>query len=90
MASGGTKIYCPHCKEFRVCESVSVTRDKVYRSRPRRKFLNGIMAFLRVRSCSVCLNDFVTAEIPYESLKLASEKLSEIRTSVNGALGVEE
>ena len=48
------------------------------------------MAFLRVRIGSVCSRDFIAAEIPFESLKIASEKLEEIRTSVNGALGAEE
>lgn len=74
----GTKVYCPECNAFRYCESISFTHAPAHSSRPRRKYLGGIMAFLRYRQCNECSHKFVTGEVPLENIKRSTEFEAEL------------
>lgn len=64
MASHGTKIYCPNCKDFTVCKAISPT--KIGKPKARRwlvKDYSDISWFRRGRQCIVCSQKFISAEI---------------------------
>lgn len=61
---GGTKMYCPNCKQIQVCQAVP--RSSVgLESAQRILFLehSDIQWFRRVRQCLECDHVFVTAEV---------------------------
>ena len=64
VKQNGTKIYCPHCREIRVCQ-VPQTRGGGLRSSQNVHYPNhpDIQWFRRERFCNDCSNIFVTAEV---------------------------
>lgn len=75
----GTKVFCPKCGDFTFCKSISISDTPFSNSRPRRKYLTGVMAFKRYRSCHTCGHEFVTAEIPFEEVEKVSSLLSKLK-----------
>jgi hypothetical protein len=74
----GTKIYCPSCKDYSLCESLPFSEAPEHRSRPPKGHIDGVKVFLRFRFCNKCQNTFTTAELPFESVKKATELIQEI------------
>jgi hypothetical protein len=64
MAKVGTKVYCPACKSFNICQAVSPTKaGKPKAQRWYRTDHEDISWFRRARRCSQCGTVFLTAEI---------------------------
>jgi ribosomal protein L44E len=76
----GTKIYCPSCKDYSLCESLPFNEAPEMKSRFPRTHLDGVKVFLRLRFCNKCSHTFTTAEVPFESIKKASELFQEIES----------
>lgn len=75
----GTKVFCPACDEYTFCESIPINQMNVYRSRPGTRVLSGVLPFLRVRRCNTCKEKFVTAEVPYESVKKTTDYIKQLK-----------
>lgn len=70
MAKGGTKIYCPSCREFSVCKAVSPTAlGKPKAQRWYRTDYQDISWFRRARLCLSCKKAFLSAEIDEKLLE---------------------
>lgn len=76
----GTKVFCPTCDEYTFCESIPINQLNVYRSRPGQRVLSGVQPFLRVRHCNACKGKFVTAEVPYESIKKTTDYIKQLKS----------
>ncbi len=64
MSIGGTKIYCPNCKEFSVCKAISPSvLGKPVARRWYETDFNDIAWFRRARKCLNCSYEFLTSEV---------------------------
>ncbi|RZS41885.1 hypothetical protein EV673_0200 [Limnobacter thiooxidans] len=76
---GGTKKYCPHCKQVRVCAAVNPTQlgfksgQRWYRSQH-----SDIQYFRRGQVCQTCQHKWPSAEIPEQFL----DELVELRNAL--------
>ncbi|WP_300464464.1 hypothetical protein [Desulfobacula sp.] len=64
--SGGTKMYCPKCKEIRVCKAIPINDidwEQKNAQRWYRKDHPDINWFRRGRECLECEHHFITSEI---------------------------
>ncbi len=82
MIKGGTKIYCPFCKEFQECQRIDLPHrdweDKDQRKQyPEHKDLAW---FERQRKCLECKNQFTTVEIDKDVL----DELIKLRATFDG------
>ena len=76
---GGTRIFCPFCKKFEVCKSVSTTLlGEKSGQRWRRVDHSDIQWFRRGRECLTCSTQFITAEIDEDFL----EELVQLRDAL--------
>ncbi|EGR1514592.1 hypothetical protein D6089_22685 [Vibrio vulnificus] len=76
---GGTKMYCPSCKEIEVCTAIPLTSlGKTSGQRWYREDHEDINWFRRGRECQGCGHDFVTAEIDEEFV----DELVELRDAL--------
>lgn len=79
MAKGGTRIYCPRCKEFTVCQALSPRAlGEPKHRRWHRTAHRDISWFRRARRCATCGHKFLSAEIEETLL----EELTELRALV--------
>ena len=70
MAKGGTKIYCPNCREFSVCKAVSPTAlGKPKAQRWYRTDYQDISWFRRARLCLSGEKTFLSAELDEKLLE---------------------
>lgn len=76
VEQGGTQMWCPTCKEIRICAAIPLTRIG-YKSGQRwyKTDHPDINWFRRGRECMTCGHEFVTAEMNEEFL----EELVELR-----------
>lgn len=66
-AQGGTKLWCPHCREVRVCEAKNPgILGKPVGQRWYREGHTDIQWFRRGRICQTCFHKFFTAELDEE------------------------
>lgn len=86
MAKGGTKVYCPRCKEFRTCRALPPPRlGKPKGRRWYRTDYRDIAWFRRVRECGICGHGFLSAETEealLEELAELRERLAEKHTQI--------
>lgn len=76
MPKGGTKLFCPFCKEFTVCKAMSPTAiGQPKAQRWYRTDYQDIYWFRRARQCLTCKKIFLTAEIH----EVLLEELIELR-----------
>lgn len=67
IAQGGTKLWCPHCREVRVCEAKNPgAMGKPAGQRWWRTGHYDIQWFRRGRTCQTCRRRFFTAELHEE------------------------
>jgi hypothetical protein len=77
--NGGTKMYCPHCKDIAVCSAIPLSN--VGESSGQRKYMSkypDINLFQRARRCNTCSEEFLTAEVDDRFL----EELIELRDAL--------
>lgn len=78
--NGGTKMYCPYCKETTICSAMPLTQlGKRSGQRWHRTDHEDIHWFRRGRLCLTCYNDFITSEIDEEFI----EELVELRDALS-------
>ena len=79
MPNGGTKLFCPSCRDFAVCKALSPTAlGEPKAQRWYRTDQQDIYWFRRARQCLTCTKIFLTAEI-HEALL---EELIELRETL--------
>lgn len=75
---GGTKIHCPFCKDFRVCERIDLSNFDQFNSylgnfsdkqREAHWKYSDLSYFMRGRECKICQRKFITVEIHEAALK---------------------
>jgi hypothetical protein len=79
VPQGGTRMYCPHCRDIRVCKGLSPTdlgmpsEQRMYQEE-----YQDIQWFRRGRRCQTCRGVFVTAEVHEDFL----DELIELRDAL--------
>jgi hypothetical protein len=86
MPKGGTKIYCPKCRDFSVCRAISPTAfEEPKAQRWHRTDYQDIAWFRRGRECLTCGHRFLSAELDerfIEELVELRERLAKKNTAV--------
>jgi hypothetical protein len=87
VKQGGTRIYCPNCKEETICSSRSLERylDDGTGQHWEHTRHPDLQWFRRGRHCLTCLEDFVTAEVTekfIDELVELRDALAAIKASV--------